>query len=93
MRKFYVETAMNPSDPTTPRKMTTTEYLQSKGWRLVRIVKQRGDYLKWEAWEHPEHQHDRRGFFQKTEAIAHQREIDKGLGCDCIKQEENVNHG
>ena len=58
------------------------EYLVSHGWRLVRNVR-RAQY-SWQAWEHPDHQHDRRGFFQKTEALDHQKRIDKGFKCDCL---------
>ena len=63
--------------------MTDSEYLESKGWRLVRAIRIR-HHSGWQAWEHPEHQHDRRGFFQKREALDHQKQIDKGVKCDCI---------
>lgn len=67
-------------------------YLQSKGWRIVRKVTgfspAIGHHVSWQAWEHRDHQPDRRGFFQEGEAVAHQRRLDRGLGCDCIKSGE-----
>lgn len=68
--------------------MSTSDYLVSKGWRLIRKVTgyspAQGHKVNWQAWEHPDHQPNRRGVFQKTEALNHQRQLDKGLGCDCI---------
>lgn len=68
--------------------MKDADYLISKGWRLVRTVTGYstaiGHRVNWQAWEHPDHQPDRRGFFQKGEAIAHQKRLDKGASCDCI---------
>lgn len=68
----------------------TNVYLISKGWKLVRKVsgyspveRQR---VNWQAWHHPDHQPYRRGFFQKNEALNHQRRLDKGHGCDCIRR-------
>ena len=65
------------------------DYLVSKGWKLVRKVSGyspvEGCKVNWQAWEHPEHQPDRRGFFQKREALEHQKRLDKGLRCDCIR--------
>lgn len=81
-------TPVQPLDKS--KKITSSEYLISKGWRLIRHVKgySTASYsrVSWQAWDHPNHQHDRRGFFQKGEALAHQKRLDKGLCCDCIKQ-------
>jgi len=63
---------------------TDTEYLISKGWRLVREIKRYP--ANWQAWDHPNHQHSRRGFFQKSEALDHQKRLDKGFRCDCISE-------
>ena len=71
--------------------MKESDYLISKGWRLVRTIKGfspvEGCKVNWQAWEHPDHQPDLRGFFQKGEALAHQRQLDKGHGCDCIRRD------
>jgi hypothetical protein len=69
--------------------MNDFDYLVAKGWRLVRNVRGfspvKGHKVNWQAWEHPDHQPDRRGFFQKGEALAHQKRLDKGITCDCIR--------
>jgi hypothetical protein len=68
--------------------VTDADYLISKGWRLVRKVDGYSPRLKhhtnWQAWEHSDHQPDRHGFFQKGEALEHQKSLDKGRVCDCI---------
>jgi hypothetical protein len=72
--------------------MNDADYLVSKGWRLVRKINgyspTQGERVNWQAWEHPDHQPDERGFFQKGEAVAHQKRLDKGFTCDCIRAEQ-----
>ena len=74
-------------------EMNDHDYLVSKGWKLVRKVTSYspalGHRTNWQAWEHPDHQSDRRGFFQKSEALVHQKELDKGAKCNCIAREKN----
>lgn len=64
--------------------MTDREYLESKGWRLVKI--QRSSHGAFHQWDHAEHQHSRRGFFLCSEALAHQKKLDKGFRCRCVKE-------
>lgn len=58
--------------------MTPTEYLISKGWRLVG----RNGGIKY--WIHEEHQPARKGCFTTTNAANHQRRLDKGYVCSCV---------
>jgi hypothetical protein len=74
------------AEPTQSERLTTEQYLVSKGWTLVRTIR-RKHHSGWQAWNHPNHQHSSRGFFQKSEALDHQRRLDKGFQCDCIQEE------
>jgi hypothetical protein len=71
-----------------------SDYLSSKGWRLIRKIggysPAAGHRVNWQAWEHSDHQPDRRGFFQKREALEHQKRLDKGQSCDCISLERRL---
>ena len=66
--------------------MKDKEYLESKGWKLLKR-KPTGDGGYWHVWDHPDHQHDTHGFFQQSEAIEHQKKVDKYKTCDCIKRQ------
>lgn len=58
------------------------EQLESKGWRKVG-AKCFG-YTRIALWTHDDHQPNVRGLFTQTQAIAHQRKLDKGYRCNCV---------
>lgn len=66
--------------------MTQPEYLKSKGWR--QIGSEHTEVGEIFYWDHPDHQPDERGAFTTQDAAHHQRKLDRGIQCDCIKQPE-----
>lgn len=61
-----------------------TTYLESTGWR--KYAAGLGEYRNVNLWDHPCHQHNERGGFTTTEAVAHQKEYEKNGHDDCIKE-------
>jgi hypothetical protein len=68
--------------------MNDQEALRSKGWRL--ISGGRGKYHNINYWDHPNHQPLYRGCFTQSEALHHQKMLDKGYSCSCIPKEEEA---
>ncbi len=64
--------------------MSDRAYLEQHGWHLV--ATRPSDVGRVHFWEHPHHQPDRHGFFTQSQAVAHQKQLDKGHGCDCIRE-------
>jgi hypothetical protein len=60
----------------------TPEYLISKGWRKVADVHKHRTHIV--AWDHPDHQPWRRGYFSTTSAKEHQELVETGGACYCI---------
>lgn len=56
-------------------------YLESRGWKLVKTRSIDGGVVK--LYDHPDHQHALRGFFNQSDAISHQKSLDRGSACLC----------
>jgi hypothetical protein len=61
-------------------------YLENKGWKVV--ATQRGKYHCINYWTHDNHQPPRRGYFTQTQAVDHQKYVDKVGHCTCIPKEQ-----
>lgn len=68
-----------------PRRLTLSEYLESKGWRLIGT--QRNQYGLTKYWDHSDHQPERRGAFTTVDAVAHQKQSET-LQCGCIRSHD-----
>ena len=66
------------------RKTVDASGLLSNGWRHV--ASQRGRYHNINYWDHPQHQHDKHGFFTTSAAIAHQQQYERDGCCDCVRE-------
>lgn len=64
--------------------MTPTEYLLSRGWRI--IAAKRGKYRNMSCWAHDNHQHPSGLFYTTTQAERHQKFVDKHSTCKCVSQ-------
>lgn len=63
---------------------TPSELLEAAGWKRIGGF---GKYHNIYYWSHPDHQHLRRGFFTTTQAMSHQKYIDRYRQCTCTPKE------
>ncbi len=66
--------------------MTPSEWLEQRGWKKVREIAT-GEYANTFYWTHSDHQPSRRGFFTTTDAVGHQKYVEKYKQCTCVPKE------
>ena len=78
----------------------TDQYLIDNGWIFVKKVKLTGPFMNSYAslWSHPDHQSTdpngrERGFFTRSDALHHQKVVEKQGGCDCVPRRAPSLHG